>query len=175
MKAGLARRSNRMILKRAVRGSTVFFEATPNCLWWSQAWSAPSGKWKWRRSSSKNNARMVTLNLSFSSFFFFFFLVVGGGGGGGGRGANRGFPTRMVYLCYISCLKYTNLAGNPRNALFDHVWKLISALKAWVPLSVFAMDRHWQLYNWSPGYRFTCRLGFARYCQTYTPLLFSLT
>ena len=28
---------------------------------------------------------------------------------------NRGFPTRMVYLYYISCLRYTILAGNPRN------------------------------------------------------------
>ena len=28
--------------------------------------------------------------------------------------AYRGFPTRMVYLCYISCLRYTILAGNPR-------------------------------------------------------------
>ena len=26
----------------------------------------------------------------------------------------RGFPTRMVYLYYISCLRYTILAGNPR-------------------------------------------------------------
>ena len=26
----------------------------------------------------------------------------------------RGFPTRMVYLCYISCLRYTILVGNPR-------------------------------------------------------------
>ena len=25
-----------------------------------------------------------------------------------------GFPTRMVYLCYISCLRYTILVGNPR-------------------------------------------------------------
>ena len=26
----------------------------------------------------------------------------------------RGFPTRMVYLYYISCLRYTFLVGNPR-------------------------------------------------------------
>ena len=26
----------------------------------------------------------------------------------------RGFPTRMVYFCYISCLRYTILAGSPR-------------------------------------------------------------
>ena len=26
----------------------------------------------------------------------------------------RGFPTRMVYLYYISCLRYTILVGNPR-------------------------------------------------------------
>ena len=26
----------------------------------------------------------------------------------------RGFPTRMVYLYYKSCLRYTILAGNPR-------------------------------------------------------------
>ena len=25
------------------------------------------------------------------------------------------FPTRMVYLHYISCLRYTILVGNPRN------------------------------------------------------------
>ena len=30
----------------------------------------------------------------------------------------RGFPTRMVYLCYISCLRYTILAGNPRLVLY---------------------------------------------------------
>ena len=28
---------------------------------------------------------------------------------------NQGFPTRMVYLYYISCLGYTILVGNPRN------------------------------------------------------------
>ena len=66
----------------------------------------------------------------------------GGGGGGGGRRTTRkkktitmiilttyrGFPTRMVYLyyisrvsdqngvspLYISCLRYTILVGNPR-------------------------------------------------------------
>ena len=26
----------------------------------------------------------------------------------------QGFPTRMVYLCYISCLRYTILVRNPR-------------------------------------------------------------
>ena len=31
---------------------------------------------------------------------------------------NRGFPTRMVYLKYISCLRYTTLVGNPRNCSF---------------------------------------------------------
>ena len=30
---------------------------------------------------------------------------------------NRGFPTRMVYLYYISCLRYTILVGNPRSAV----------------------------------------------------------
>ena len=30
--------------------------------------------------------------------------------------AYRGFPTRMVYLHYISCLRYTILAGNPQYA-----------------------------------------------------------
>ena len=29
---------------------------------------------------------------------------------------NRGFPTRMVYLHYISCLRYAILVGNPWNA-----------------------------------------------------------
>ena len=28
--------------------------------------------------------------------------------------SDRGFPTRMVYLYYISCLRYTILVGNPR-------------------------------------------------------------
>ena len=28
-------------------------------------------------------------------------------------GAYRGVPTRMVYLYYISCLRYTILAGSP--------------------------------------------------------------
>ena len=32
--------------------------------------------------------------------------------------ANRGFPTRMVYLYYISCLRYTILVGNPRNQTY---------------------------------------------------------
>ena len=27
----------------------------------------------------------------------------------------RGFPTRLVYLYYIACLRYTILVGNPRN------------------------------------------------------------
>ena len=42
----------------------------------------------------------------------------GGGGGGGGQTMqkyNQGFPTRMVYLYYISCLRYTILVGYPRN------------------------------------------------------------
>ena len=44
-----------------------------------------------------------------------------GRGGGGGQLKNnpktkiRGFPTRMVYLHYISCLRYTIQVGNPRN------------------------------------------------------------
>ena len=29
----------------------------------------------------------------------------------------RGFPTRMVYLYYISCLRYTILVGNPQFTL----------------------------------------------------------
>ena len=37
-----------------------------------------------------------------------------GGGGGGGVGLYRGFPTSMVYLHNISCLRYTILVGNPR-------------------------------------------------------------
>ena len=32
--------------------------------------------------------------------------------------AFRGLPTRMVYLYYISCLRYTILAGNPQ---FDKI------------------------------------------------------
>ena len=32
----------------------------------------------------------------------------------------RGFPTRMVYLCDISCLRYTILVGNPRSD--DIIW-----------------------------------------------------
>ena len=34
------------------------------------------------------------------------------------KGIFRGFPTRMVYLYYLSCLRYTILVGNPR---FD-IW-----------------------------------------------------
>ena len=30
------------------------------------------------------------------------------------RMSHRGSPTRMEYLCYISCLRYTILVGNPR-------------------------------------------------------------
>ena len=30
---------------------------------------------------------------------------------------NRGFPTRMVYLNYITCLRYPILVRNPRNGL----------------------------------------------------------
>ena len=29
---------------------------------------------------------------------------------------NRGFPTRVVHLHYISCLRYTIVVGNPQNA-----------------------------------------------------------
>ena len=35
----------------------------------------------------------------------------------------RGFPTRMVYLYYISCLRYTILVGNPR---YDLLLNLMS-------------------------------------------------
>ena len=31
------------------------------------------------------------------------------------RGSNLGLPTRMVYLYYIPCLRYTILVGKPRN------------------------------------------------------------
>ena len=31
--------------------------------------------------------------------------------------AYRGFPTRMVYLYYISCMRYTIMVGNPRTFL----------------------------------------------------------
>ena len=34
--------------------------------------------------------------------------------GPGCLGAYRGFPTRMVYLYYKSCLRYTILVGNPQ-------------------------------------------------------------
>ena len=30
---------------------------------------------------------------------------------------SRGFPTRMVHLYYVSCLRYTILVGNPRSAI----------------------------------------------------------
>ena len=33
-----------------------------------------------------------------------------------GKSTYRGFPTRMVYLYYILCLRYTILVGNPRYA-----------------------------------------------------------
>ena len=32
---------------------------------------------------------------------------------------NRGSPTRMLYLYYISCLRYTVLVGNPRNSVLS--------------------------------------------------------
>ena len=37
-----------------------------------------------------------------------------------------GFPTRMVYPYYISCLRYTILVGNPRYILAVHEdkWKV---------------------------------------------------
>ena len=35
----------------------------------------------------------------------------------------RGFPTRMVYLYYISCLRYTILVGNPRYV--THIYCLV--------------------------------------------------
>ena len=31
----------------------------------------------------------------------------------------RGFPTRMVYLYYISCLRYTILVGNPQYIMLE--------------------------------------------------------
>ena len=36
------------------------------------------------------------------------------------QGVYRGFPTRMVYLHYISCLWYTILVGNPRYLVSTH-------------------------------------------------------
>ena len=38
----------------------------------------------------------------------------------------RGFPTRMVYLDYITCLRYSILVGNPRFVLDNFVEKCIS-------------------------------------------------
>ena len=43
---------------------------------------------------------------------------------------NQGFPARMVYLHYISCLRYTILVGNPQNASLkkcSHVFQNLSA------------------------------------------------
>ena len=47
------------------------------------------------------------------------------------KGPFRGFPTRMVYLCYISCLRHTILAGNPRFYL-----TMIRVLQGEFPLSL---------------------------------------
>ena len=35
----------------------------------------------------------------------------------------RGFPTRMVYLYYISCLRYNILVGNPRCYMYMFIYK----------------------------------------------------
>ena len=34
-----------------------------------------------------------------------------------GETINRGFPTKMVHIYYIACLRYTILVGNPQNTL----------------------------------------------------------
>ena len=41
----------------------------------------------------------------------------------------RGFPTRMVYLYFLSCLRYTILVGNPRNKTTTQIHMLLTWIK----------------------------------------------
>ena len=52
--------------------------------------------------------------------------------------AFRGFPTRMVYLCYIPCFRYTILVGNPR-FVFLH-WPFQSAIHGCTCLGSLAAE-----------------------------------
>ena len=46
----------------------------------------------------------------------------------------QGFPIRMVYLCYISCFRYTILVGNPRLLLYCKYFKFIKRVTVrWFP------------------------------------------
>ena len=53
----------------------------------------------------------------------------------------RGFPTRMVYLHYISCLRYTILVGIPRNATACFVGCLTSQQHASVSQGRICSDK----------------------------------
>ena len=48
-------------------------------------------------------------------------------------GIYRGFLTRMVYLHYISCLRYTILVGNPRIMSKLLPWQIVMIII--IPLS----------------------------------------
>ena len=63
-----------------------------------------------------------------------------------GLGAYRGSPTRMVYLYYISCLRYTILVGNPRyfpsSTCFFTI--SVSTLSTSLCLQVYLFRARWQ-------------------------------
>ena len=57
--------------------------------------------------------------------------------------AFRGFPTRMEYLYYISCLRYTILVGNPRflSVLPHSFFCLLSVFYSFFRFMSLFMDR----------------------------------
>ena len=63
----------------------------------------------------------------------------------------RGFPTRMVYLYYISCLRYTILVGNPQyiahfNQWWEQRWCHGQLMQQWIWFFVFAyFKKSWRL------------------------------
>ena len=54
---------------------------------------------------------------------------------------NWGFPTRMVYLYYFSCLRYAILVGNPRNAVADWLILQCGHMTGWVGMATEAQHR----------------------------------
>ena len=86
----------------------------------------------------------------------------------------RGFPTRMVYLCYISCLRYTILVGNPRYSLPNtfvplHYESLNSCNKILKVLDIFSTNPKFFI-GWGVG-----QPKRRLYCSTYVHAVISVS
>ena len=96
---GLNSKSHTLILARTTAGFRPSSTTTPNC---SRVWTENEQS-TWTSTGVWNNWK-----LHFQSIFWSLSLPAT---------IFQGFPTRMVYLYYISCLRYTGLVGDPRFVL----------------------------------------------------------